>query len=253
MAINIKNQAEMQAMREGGAILAKALNAVCEAAKPGVNTLELDELAERVIRDNGAKPGFKGFHGFPATICSAVNEIVVHGIPSKNQVLKEGDLFTVDCGVLYKGLNTDAARSIGIGEISETKQKLIDTAKLALNEATKIVKPGLDVNEIGKRIEQIVRENGFYILRELTGHGIGANLHEEPTVYNYDTRQRGPKLKAGMTIAIEPIFATNEAKIITLDDDWTIVTHDSSLSVQQENTILITENGYEILTENNLA
>ncbi len=245
----IKNQEQIKVMREGGKILAETLNLVTSKAKPGISTFELDSIAEQYIISKGAIPSFKGYQGFPATTCMAVNEVIVHGIPRKDIILKEGDIFTVDCGVLYKGLHTDAARSIGIGKIDKQKQLLIDTAKEALNNAISIAKPGLKINELGKIIQETIEKNGFYVIFDLTGHGIGKDLHEEPTILNYWDKKATSKLKEGMTIAIEPIFSAGSHDMITLDDGWTIVTSDSSYSVQQENTILITKSGNEILTE----
>jgi len=248
MAISIKTESEIKSMREGGKILAATLEEVCKRAQPGVSTWELDQFAEKFIRKHNAIPGFKGYHGFPATLCTAIDEVVVHGIPGKNQILKEGDLFTVDCGVLFEGLNTDAAKSIGIGKISNEKEKLLKVAKEALSKAIDIAKPGIRVNEIGKSIETTVKNAGFHIIKDLTGHGIGRDLHEEPIILNYEDRTPGAILKEGMTIAIEPIFAISTGKIKELSDNWTLVTMDGSASVQEENTILITRNGNEILT-----
>jgi methionyl aminopeptidase len=249
MAIPIKSEQEIQIMRKSGEILGKTLAAVCERAKPGVSTKELDLFAEEFIRSHdGATPGFKGYHGFPATLCTAVDNEIVHGIPRQDQILQEGDLFTADCGVLYQGMNTDAARSMGIGEISKDKQRLLDTAKRALSAAIDMAKPGINIGLISRLIEEIVTKEGFKIIKELTGHGIGRKLHEEPIVLNYWNGDPGPILKAGMTIAIEPIFAETSGKMKTLDDKWTIVTADGSCSVQQENTVLITPTGAEILT-----
>ena len=248
MAISIKTDAEIKAMREGGKILAATLKEVCKMAKAGISTWELDQIAEKFILQHNGLPAFKGYNGFPATICTAVDEEVVHGIPRKNQILKDGDIFTVDCGVIFDGLYTDAARSIGIGEISKEKEKLLKVSKEALGKAIDIAKPGTRVNEIGKLIETVIKDAGFYVIHDLTGHGIGRELHEEPIVFNYEEKNAGTILKEGMTIAIEPIFAVSTGKIKQLNDNWTIVTMDGSPSVQEENTILITRNGNEVLT-----
>lgn len=248
MAISIKTPEEIEAMRISGKILAKVLEEVCQKALPGISTYELDQFAEKYIRENGATGAFKNYNGYPATICTAIDEVIVHGIPRTNQILKEGDLFTVDCGVIYKGMYTDAARSIGIGQISEQKTKLLETAKLALNEAIKLAKPGNHLNGIGKTIQNIVENAGFHIIKDLTGHGIGKTLHEEPTILNYWDNQPGPILKPGMTLAIEPIFSAGTSKMKTLNDNWTIVTIDNSPAVQEEHSILITETSNEVLT-----
>lgn len=248
MAIPIKTQKEIELMRISGHILADVLNEICQQARVGISTFELDQIAENLIREKGAIPSFKGYKGFPCTLCTAVDEIIVHGIPSKNQILKEGDLFTVDCGVNYQGFNTDAARTIGIGKISAEKEKLIKVANEALDSATSLVKPGVRVGEISRTIQNIVEKNGFHIIYDLTGHGIGRKLHEEPIIPNYFDGNLGPILEPGMTIAIEPIFSLGTNKMITLRDNWTLVTADKSPSIQLENTILVTENGAEILT-----
>lgn len=248
MQITIKTPEEIQFMREGGKVLALALEEVIKYAKEGVSTLELDKVAEDFIRSKGMKPAFKGFHGFPGTLCTAINEVVVHGIPRADEILKDGDLFTADCGVLYKGLYTDAARSITIGNASNEKIRLIKTAKLALDRAIMMAQPGNRVGEISIVIEKTIKDAGFKVIHDLTGHGVGRDLHEEPTITNFWDGSKGATLKPGMTIAIEPIFSISASEIITLKDNWTIITKDRSCAVQEENTILITESGNEILT-----
>jgi len=249
MGINIKSDKEIESMRKGGKILAKVLELVMENAVAGISTKELDAMAEDFIIKNGGKPGFKGYGGFPATLCTARNEVIVHGIPHKDDILQEGDIFTADCGVIYEGFNTDAARSKGIGKVSPLKQKLLDTSKRALSETIDLIKPGLPLNEIGKNIEKIVNAAGFKIIHDLTGHGIGRKLHESPHILNYYDGKPGPLLKAGMTLAIEPIFSASTHNMVTLKDGWTLATEDKSPSVQEENTILVTQNGCEILTQ----
>ena len=249
MSSHIKTPKQIKAMRESAKILAHTLNVVTEAAVPGVSTWELDQLAEKTIIKHGGIPGFKGYSGFPGTICPATNEIVVHGIPRKDWILQEGDIFTVDCGVIYEKMNSDAARSIGIGQnIPPERIRLIQTAKKALKKGIEAAVPGNHVGDISRAIEKIIDKAGYYVVEDLTGHGIGETLHEKPYVYNYFA-EKGMKLQAGMTLAIEPIFGVGTGDIITLEDDWTIVTADGSDSVQQEETILITENGAEILTK----
>lgn len=251
MSIPIKSEAEIRSMRQSGKILAEVLEEVCNRAKVGVSTFELDQFAENLIRQRGGTPSFKGYHGYPATLCTARNEVIVHGIPKKNEYLEEGDLFTVDCGVIFNGLHTDAARSIGIGKISAEKQKLLDTAKLALEKGIEQAKPGNSLHKISQAIEKVIRDNGFHVVRDLTGHGIGRSLHEKPVIYNFWPGNDGPTIEPGMTFAIEPIFAVGAGKMHTLADNWTIVTADGSPAVQQENTILITKTGNEILTSPN--
>jgi len=248
MAISIKTDEEIRIMREGGKILAEVLEETTKKAAPGVSTWELNVFAEELIERRGGKPGFKGYQGFPATLCVGINEIVVHGIPRKDEIIKEGDLLTIDCGVLYKGMYTDAARSIGIGKISNEKERLIETAYRALSLAIDLASPGIKLHEISKTIEDTIVNAGFKVIHDLTGHGIGKSLHEDPIILNYTENSEGPTLKPGMTLALEPIFAVGTSRIKTLSDNWTIVTEDGSCAVQAENTILITEKGSEILT-----
>lgn len=238
-------------MRISGRILAEVLDACSKKAQIGVSTKELDTFAEDLIRKNGAIPAFKGYHGFPATLCTAVNDRIVHGIPRADEILQDGDLLTIDCGVTYEGMVTDAARSIGIGKISDEKKRLIKTANEALSKAIDLAKPGVHVGEIGALIQETIEEEGFHVIYDLTGHGVGRKLHEDPIIANYFDGNKGPTLKAGMTIAIEPIFSSGTSKMKTLKDGWTIVTVDGSTAVQAENTLLITKDGCEVLTELN--
>lgn len=249
MAILIKTEAEIELMRISGKILAEVLDECCKKAQIGVSTKELDTFAEDLIRKSGGIPAFKGYHGFPATLCTAVNEKIVHGIPRADEILQDGDLLTIDCGVTYGGMITDAARSIGIGNISDDKKRLIKVAYEALGNAIDIAKPGVHVSELSLIIQKTIEEEGFHVIYDLTGHGVGRKLHEDPIIANYFDGNKGPTLKEGMTIAIEPIFSTGTSKMKTLKDGWTIVTTDGSTAVQAENTILITKKGCEILTE----
>lgn len=236
-------------MRISGKILAEVLDECCKLAGTGISTYELDQFAEKLIKANGGIPAFKGYHSFPSTLCTSLNERIVHSIPRKDEFLKTGDLLTIDCGVIYDGMYTDAARSIGIGQISAEKEKLIQTANNALNSAIDLVKPGIHVSDISKTIQKIVEDAGFCVIYDLTGHGVGRKLHEDPIIANYFDGNKGPVLKAGMTIAIEPIFSVSSNYLKTLSDGWTIVTTDGSTAVQAENTILITKTGHEVLTE----
>jgi len=249
MFIPIKTKEEISVMREGGKILATVLEEVLAQAKPGVSTAHLDRFAEARIKEKGGKPGFKGYRGFPSTLCTAINEVIVHGIPSDDQILKEGDLFTVDCGVIYKDMYTDAARSIAIGEVDSNKKRLIKTAHLALQNGINAAQPGNKINEIGRAIQTTVEKEGFKIIYDLTGHGIGKKLHEKPVVLNYFQNRSSQTLQPGMTIAIEPIFSVGTTQMRTLPDNWTIITSDRSPSVQQEETVLITKTSNEVLTK----
>jgi len=248
MRIHIKNEKEINSMRKGGKILAEVLRETCKIAKPGVSTLELDDFAEALIRERGGIPGFKGYSDFPNTLCLGLNEIIVHGIPRADQILKEGDLLTIDCGVILDDLYTDAARTIAIGEVNEEKQKLLEIGAKTLKAGIKAAQPGVPVNNIGKAMNKIIKSAGFKVIYDLTGHGVGYRLHEAPVVLNYFEKGKSPILKPGMTIAIEPIFSTGSHYMETLEDGWTIVSQDLSPSIQIENTVLITEKGNEILT-----
>lgn len=250
MPIQIKTEEEIRTMKISGKILAEVLKETCRFAKPGMSTFELDEFAENLIRKNNAIPAFKGYRGFPATLCTCLNKVIVHGIPKKDEIIQTGDLLTIDCGVIYEGMYTDAARSIIIGKcLINKRERLIKTAYEALNNVTDILKPGLHLNEIGKTIQKIVENAGFHIVKDLTGHGIGHRLHEEPIILNYWDGTPGPILKPGMTLAIEPIFAVGTGEMRLSSDKWTLATTDNSDAVQIENTFLITENGNEVLTE----
>ncbi|MFA7685952.1 MAG: type I methionyl aminopeptidase [Candidatus Gracilibacteria bacterium] len=248
MAIIIKTPEEIELMRQSGKILAKVLEEVCKLAKPGISTLELDQFAEKFIIEHGGLPSFKGYHGFPGTICASINEEIVHGIPKKNHLLKEGDLLTIDCGVTFEEMITDAARSITIGKASAEKEKLIKTAYQALSKAIDVVKPGIHIGKISRTIQDVIEKAGFHVIRDLTGHGVGKFLHESPTILNYYDGSPGPVITPGMTLAIEPIFSAGTSRLRTLSDKWTLVTIDNSCAVQAENTIVVTDSGCEILT-----
>lgn len=248
MAIIIKTPEEIESMRKSGKILAAVLEEVCKLAKAGMSTLDLDQFAEQFIRERGGLPSFKGYHGFPGTICASIDEEIVHGIPKANRILKEGDLLTIDCGVTFEGMITDAARSIIIGKASAEKEKLIKTAYQALSKAIDVVKPGIHVGKISKTIQEVIEKAGFHVVKDLTGHGVGKFLHEAPTILNYYDGNPGPKITAGMTLAIEPIFSAGTSRMRTLSDKWTLVTTDNSCAVQAENTIVVTENGCEVIT-----
>jgi len=249
MNIVIKNFEEIILLHESGKILAETLQRVSDLAKEGMSTLELDIFAEKFIREQGGIPAFKGYHGFPGTLCTSINEEIVHGIPRADKILKNGDLLTIDCGVSYKGLITDSAISIGIGEISKEKENLIKTADEALSKAIDIAKPGIHLSELSKVIEKTIKTAGFHVIKDLTGHGVGRQLHEDPIILNFFDGNPGPILKPGMTLAIEPIFSSKTSEMRELKDRWTLVTIDNSCAVQSEHTILITENGNEILTK----
>lgn len=239
---------EIESMRKGGKILGEILSAVSSHLEPGMSTWDLEKKAEQLFAQYGVQPGFKGYHGYPAILCTSTNDEAVHGIPNKKP-LKKGDILSIDCGVLLDGLNTDSAIAVVVGgETNPKAQKFVDTCIRALWDGIKQVKPGNKIGDIGWAVEKTVKEAGFSIIKELTGHGIGYTLHEPPHIYNYGKKGTGLALKPGMTIAIEPIIAMGSPKIETLEDDWTIATQDGSWAIQHEHTLLVTETGFEVLT-----
>ncbi len=248
MPVSIKTAREIAAMRKGGKILGEILAALAAVLEPGMSTLDLERKAEALFKKYAVEPGFKGYHGYPAILCTSVNDEVVHAIPNKIP-LQKGDILSIDCGVIVDRLNTDSAIAVVVGgQTAPRAQKLVDTCIKALWEGIAQVKPGNHIGDIGHTIQTLVEAEGFSIVKELTGHGIGYKLHEEPYVQNYGKPGHGSELKPGMTIAIEPIITLGRPEIDTLDDGWTIVTRDGSLSIQHEHTVLVTENGCEVLT-----
>jgi methionyl aminopeptidase len=245
--IYIKSKNEIDLMRTAGKVIANLFEVLERAIKPGVTTLELDRIAEEFIIKNGCKPAFKGLYGFPASICTSINEEVVHGIPSLRK-LKEGDIISIDLGATYKGYNADAARTFLVGEISEEAQKLIEVTKNSFFEGIKYAKEGNRLSDISHAIQTYVESYGFSVVREYVGHGIGIKMHEDPQVPNFGPPGRGPRLKKGMCLAIEPMVNTGHYIVKTLENNWTVVTADGGLSAHYENTIVITEGEPEILT-----
>lgn len=248
--IEIKSPREIEIMRQSATIVATVLKEISELVKPGMTTADLDVYAEKRIREMGATPSFKGYHGFPGSICSSINNEAVHGIPSPKKVIRVGDVLKVDTGAYYQGFHGDSCISIAVGEITQEAAKLIRIAEEALYKGIEQVKAGAYLLDLAGAIEDHVKVNGFSIVEEFTGHGVGRNLHEEPSVFNYRTREMpNVKLRAGMTLAIEPILNAGSRHTRTLSDRWTAVTVDNSLSAQFEHTVLVTETGYEILTD----
>ncbi len=248
MAIVIKTDSEIDLMRQSGHLLAKVHDELHAALRPGISTLELDQIGEKTIRALGGIPNCKNYEGFPASVCISVNDEVVHGIPSADRILQEGDIVSFDTGLIYKGYHSDAARTWGVGTISEDAQKLIDVTRESFFEGIKKAKAGNRLHEISKAIDDYIRPHGYGIVRELTGHGIGTHLHEDPMVPNFRQLRRGIKLQKGMTICVEPMITMGDRRIGWLDDDWTVVTLDGSLAAHYENTIAITDGEPEILT-----
>ncbi|MEH2150147.1 type I methionyl aminopeptidase [Nostoc sp.] len=248
--IEIKSPREIEIMRQSAIIVATVLKEISELVKPGMTTADLDAYAEKRIREMGATPSFKGYHGFPGSICSSINNEAVHGIPNPKKVIRVGDVLKVDTGAYYQGFHGDSCISIAVGEVTEEAAKLIRVAEEALYKGIEQVKAGVYLLDLAGAIEDHVKANGFSIVEEFTGHGVGRNLHEEPSVFNYRTREMpNVKLRAGMTLAIEPILNAGSRHTRTLSDRWTAVTMDNSLSAQFEHTVLVTETGYEILTD----
>ena len=248
MAITIKSEREIEIMREAGRILAIVHEEMEKAVKPGVSTWDINKLGDEVIRSYGCKPSFLGYNGYPASICVSVNDEVVHGIPNKKHILREGDIVSLDAGVIYKGYQSDAARTHACGEISDEAKKLIEVTKQSFYEGIKFAKEGCHLHEISAAIEDYVVAHGFSCVRDLVGHGIGKEMHEDPQIPNFHQKRKGPKLEAGMTLAIEPMVNVGRYDVCWLDDDWTVVTEDESLSAHYENTILITKGEPEILS-----
>lgn len=252
--IEIKSQREIEIMRQAARIVATVLKEISQIVEPGMTTADLDAYAEKRIREMGATPSFKGYHGFPASICACINNEVVHGIPSRKKIIKTGDVLKVDTGAYYEGFHGDSCITIGIGEITKEAAKLIRVAEEALYKGIEQVKAGNYLLDIAGAIQDHVEANGFVVVEDFTGHGVGRNLHEEPSVFNFRTRELpNVKLRAGMTIAIEPIVNAGSKRTRTLADKWTAVTVDNSLSAQFEHTVLVTETGYEILTDRSLV
>lgn len=248
MSVSIKSPEQIERMREAGRLLAIMHEEMHRELKPGMTTWDIDRLGETIIRDFGCIPNCKNYNGFPASVCVSLNDEVIHGIPSKKRVIQEGDIVSLDTGLIYQGMHSDATRTWGVGEISREAQRLIDVTRESFFEGIKFAKQGNRLFSISAAIQDYVESRGYSVVRDYVGHGIGTQLHEDPQVPNFRPRGRGLKLKAGMTLAIEPMVNAGGYEVKQLDDGWTVVTADGSLSAHYENTILITENGCEILT-----
>ena len=253
--VSIKNSKEIEKMREAGRVANLAQKAVEAAIRPGITTWELDKIAEKTMRDNGAIPAEKGYPSgvrgvppFPGSICASVNDVVIHGIPSKKEVLHEGDIISVDLVAYKDGYNGDCARTYFVGKVSNEAKRLVEVTKQAFYEGIKYAKKGCRLGDVSHAIGEYIEKNGFSVVREFQGHGIGREMHEDPGVPNYGKAGRGLRLEPGMTIAIEPMVIAGKRNILELEDGWTIISEDGSLAAHYENTILITENEPEILT-----
>ena len=248
MAITIKSEREIELMTQAGRILEIVHEEMEKALKPGMTTLDIDAIGEEVIRSYGCEPSFLNYNGYPASICVSVNEEVVHGIPSRNRIIQEGDIVSLDAGLIYKGYHSDAARTHAVGEISEEAKKLIEVTRQSFFEGIKYAKEGNYLFEISGAIGRYAAGFGYGVVRELCGHGIGTHLHEDPEIPNFPMMRRGPKLKAGMTLAIEPMINMGTPEVVFSSNGWTALTKDGQPSAHYENTILITDDGAEILT-----
>ena len=248
MSVTIKSEAEIELMRESGRLLSIMHEELHKALKPGMSTLDIDRLGEKIIRDFGCIPNFKNYNGYPASICVSVNDEVVHGIPSKHRILQEGDIVSLDAGLIYKGFHSDAARTHAVGQISPEAQKLIDVTRECFFKGIEFAKAGHHLHEISAAIGAYAESFGYGVVQDLVGHGIGRALHEDPQIPNFAQKRRGIRLVPGMTLAIEPMINAGTWQVEFLDDDWTVVTADGSLSAHYENTILITDGEPEILT-----
>lgn len=248
MPITIKSAREIELMTEAGRILEIVHNELEKALHPGMSTKDIDRLGEEIIRSYGCIPSFLDYNGYPASICVSVNEEVVHGIPDESRIIKDGDIVSLDAGVIYKGYHSDAARTHAVGEVSKEAKELMKVTKECFFEGIKYAKEGNHLFDISAAIGRYASERGYGVVRDLCGHGIGTALHEAPEIPNYEMSRKGVKLKAGMTLAIEPMINIGTWEVDWLDDDWTVVTRDRSLSAHYENTVLITENEPKLLT-----
>lgn len=248
MAVTIKSPREIELMREAGRILAKTHEELAKNLRPGMSTWDIDHMGEEIIRSYGCIPSFKNYNGYPASICVSVNDEVVHGIPHKEHFLDEGDIVSLDAGVVYKGYHSDAARTYGIGQIDDDAKKLIEVTRQSFFEGIKFAKAGNHLNDISAAIQKYAESFGFGVVRDLVGHGIGSHLHEDPEIPNFARKRKGILLQPGMTLAIEPMITEGSYEVVWLDDDWTVMTEDGGWAAHYENTILITEGEPEILS-----
>ena len=248
MSVTIKSAREIELMRESCRLLEIVHNELADIIKPGISTLDIDRYGEKRIRSLGGIPNFKNYNGYPASICVSVNDEVVHGIPNKHRILQEGDIVSLDAGLIYKGYHSDAARTYGVGQVSPEAQKLMDVTKQSFFEGIKFAKAGNHLHDISNAIGNYAQSFGYGVVRDLVGHGIGTSLREDPQIPNFPQRSKGIRLQPGMTLAIEPMITMGRPEVCWLDDDWTVVTEDESLAAHYENTVLITDGEPEILT-----
>ncbi len=248
MSVTIKSLYEIELMREAGRLLALVHEELAKEIKPGMSTLDIDRMGEDMILGFGCTPSFKNYCGYPASICVSVNDEVVHGIPNANRILQEGDIVSLDAGLIYKGYHADAARTVAVGNISEEATLLIERTRLSFFEGMKAARAGNHLHDISNNIAAYAEKFGYGVVRDLVGHGIGKSLHEDPEIPNFRMRKPGIKLRPGMTLAIEPMINAGSYEVLWGDDDWTVYTEDVSLSAHYENTVLITDGKPELLT-----
>ena len=248
MMVTIKSEHEIALMREANRLLSEVHQALGEAIRPGMSTKDIDRMGYRLIRERGCVPNFLNYNGYPASICVSVNDEVVHGIPHNRRILREGDIVSLDAGLIYKGYHSDAARTYAVGKISPEAEKLIAVTQQSFFEGIRYARAGYHLHDISNAIDAYVRSFGFGIVRDLVGHGVGSSLHEPPEIPNFHQDTRGIRLQPGMTLAVEPMITLGTDDVEWLDDDWTVVTADGSLAAHYENTILITEGDPEILS-----
>lgn len=249
--IKLKTDAEIAKMKVSGEVASRAMLAVAEKIKPGITTLELDKVASHIIARNGAVPSFKGYRGFPGSICASINEEVVHGIPGTRKLV-DGDIISIDMGAELNGYHSDMARTFAVGKVSAEKQRLMDVTKSSFFEGLKGFKPGSRLMEISRRIQQVAESAGYSVVRDLVGHGIGQDLHESPDVPNFEFKGPNPRLNTGLVLAIEPMVNAGTSNVKWCDDGWTVVTADGKPSAHYENTVALTENGLVILTDSHI-
>lgn len=246
--IVLKTERELKLMREAGRISAGALKVAGEAVEPGISTAEIDRIAEKYILSQGAKPNFKGYNGFPATACISINDQVIHGIPNKKQIVKEGDIVSIDLGAVFEGYHGDNAATFAAGDVSPEAQRLMDVTRESLYEGIKMARAGGRIGDISAAVQQYTEARGYSVVRQYVGHGVGASLHEAPEVPNFGTPGRGVRLLPGMTLAIEPMINMGTEKVKVMPDGWTVLTADGALSAHFEHSVVITADGPQILT-----
>lgn len=248
MSVSVKSSSEIEKMRHAGKLLEQVHRELAGMIRPGVSTWDIDKAGEKIIRSMGCIPNFLNYNGFPASFCTSINDEVVHGIPSRERILQEGDIISLDAGLIYQGYHSDAARTYGVGAVSPEAVKLMEVTEQSFFEGIKYAKAGHHLHEISAAIGAYAESFGYGVVRDLVGHGIGTSLHEDPQIPNFRQKRRGIRLQPGMTLAIEPMINAGRADVVWMDDDWTVVTQDGSLSSHYENTVLITEGEPELLT-----